>query len=384
MSSTMVSCSVPVRGSGAVSVSVSNNGVDSSNGALFVFGGTGSVWEVMPSHGPSRGGTMITVRGVDAADVENGVVCMWGEESVAGVVGGDGTIVCRSPSSVGAGVVGVRLSEGSDRRDLGQSVMFEYYDGPFVYDVRPTIGGLSGGTVVSVLGAGFAGTSTECRFGTDTVRGEQARVLTSSVVACVSPVAGVAGGVAVEVSLNGGSDFTNDRVQYVYGTSASVQSVMPSRGTSGVSGQVVTVVGSDFQHGTGLSCRFGVSGLSVSGLYESSSLVVCTVPSRTAGSVRVDVSNNGLDWSESQTRFLYEHMDGVWSLSPSRGPVRGGTPIVVTQSGVGGNYSGVYCVFGSTEVAATLAVDGGYACTSPSVAGAGGVSVRVVEGAGRR
>jgi len=102
----------------------------------------------------------------------------------------------------------------------------------------------------------------------------------------------VAGGVAVEVSVNGGADYTSDGKQYMYEAGALVSEVRPSRGISGMAGQVVTVVGAHFVHSGDLSCLFGVDG-NVQALYVSSSVVSCIVPARSDGVVSVSVSNNG-------------------------------------------------------------------------------------------
>jgi hypothetical protein len=386
MSSSLVSCSVPALGSGVVSVRVSNNGVDmSETGTLFTYGSHGATWSVEPSRGPTRGGTAVTVRGVEGAEGFESVFCMFGDDLVAGVSGAvqdDGTIVCLSPAGTDVGVMQVRLGEGPTRRDLGQSFTYEYFLGPHIYSLRPSVGGVTGGTVVSVIGSGFSEGAVACRFGEVVVTKEQARIVTSTVVSCVSPP-GLAGGRSVEVSLNGGADFTNEAIKFLYAEEVSVSSVLPSRGTAGVDGLVVTVIGENFYHGSGLSCRFGSDG-SVNALYSSTSVVLCSAPNRRAGAVRVDVSNNGCDWSMTGGRFSYEASDGAWALSPSRGPVRGGTLISVSQSGAGGDYNGVYCVFGASEVAAAAAETGGYTCVVPAAVGAGSVTVSVVEGMSRR
>ena len=66
----------------------------------------------------------------------------------------------------------------------------------------------------------------------------------------------------VEISLNEGADYTSDGVKYLYEAAATVVSVTPSRAFAGSDGQVVTVVGSNFDQTADLSCRFGMSGRS--------------------------------------------------------------------------------------------------------------------------
>jgi len=61
------------------------------------------MWSAKPSRGPTRGGTSVTVRGVEGALEYDGVVCMFGAEAVSGVVSEDGSVICLSPSVAKSG-----------------------------------------------------------------------------------------------------------------------------------------------------------------------------------------------------------------------------------------------------------------------------------------
>ena len=88
--------------------------------------------------------------------------------------------------------------------------MYEYLEASKIAALMPSRGSVTGGTMVSVTGSGFREAGLRCRFGGEEVLdGEGAQFVSSSIVACVAPasVSGT-GTVAVEVSVNGGSDFT--------------------------------------------------------------------------------------------------------------------------------------------------------------------------------
>ena len=142
--------------------------------------------------------------------------------------------------------------------------------------------------------------------------GDGARWVSSTVVMCVAPRAedGGAMQVALEVSGNGGADFTKDGIDFVYEASATVESLVPSWGVSGKAGQAVTVLGRHFARSSELSCRVGLGG-NVRGQFESSTMVTCKVPERGSGTVTVSVSNNAVEFSSGGALFdLQEFRSG--------------------------------------------------------------------------
>ena len=153
----------------------------------------------------------------------------------------------------------------------------------------------------------------------------------STKVLLTAPASDGQGKLTVEASINSGADFTSDGKMYLYEAGASVESLLPSRGMSGKSGQVVTLVGQHFVESEELSCRFGDS--LAGGLYISSSMVACTAPIREAGSVMVSASNNGQDAGPGTAQYRYETLQGaVLTVTPSAGPISGGTMVTVHVS----------------------------------------------------
>ena len=296
------------------------------------------------------GGTSITVLGADVWRQSSEVTCVFGSSrSVAAVVDSH-SLVCKTPAGSTAGVVGFSLSLGSSGAAIGEAKSFEYLLPVHVSGLWPLRGTVAGGTMVSVTGSGFREAGLRCRFGGEEVLdGEGAQFVSSSIVACVAPasVSGT-GTVAVEVSVNGGSDFTSDRVEYLYEESATVTGLRPSVGVSGASDQVVTVMGEHFARSAELVCRFGLNE-TVRATYESSSQVTCLAPPRGVGTVSVRVSMNGVDDTVDSARFTYTSSGHIATVTPSAGPVGGRTVVTVTGVTLEDRDAAVRCAFGTQQ-----------------------------------
>ena len=155
-----------------------------------------------------------------------------------------------------------------------------------------------------IAGSGFEATGLVCKFGPESVSGSNVEVISSTMVVCRSPVSGQPGAVAVSVSCNDGADFSQDGPEYMYGLEAVAESVRPSGGVSGLSGQRIIVAGQNFEERSTLACFFG-DDTSLQALYLTSTSVVCSVPVKEAGWVSVSISNNGVD---SRSFVLYNFL----------------------------------------------------------------------------
>ena len=118
-------------------------------------------------------------------------------------------------------MIGVSLSELHWECQLG------YYAAPVVSQLLFDRGPVSGGTSVAVSGSSFRGGSVfRCRFGAQEVNATYNGY--HDQLHCVTPPAG-AGGVAVEVSLNG-QQFTTSGVVFEYYALVNVSHLVPSAG----------------------------------------------------------------------------------------------------------------------------------------------------------
>jgi len=239
---------------------------------------------------------------------------------------------------------------------------------------------VGGGTVVSVRGANLGADGLTCRFGGVDVTGADARWVTSSVVVCVSPQPREEGAVSVEISLNGGADFTASGRQYVYEPSPTVDSLRPSWVVAGVAKQEITVIGRHFKDAPESSCGMGVNSM-VRAVYVSTSMVRCMAPLRGAGTVRVSVSNNGVDGGLSSQQLTFEAGRGIASVTPSRAPAQGQTTVTVSMYGrMQGEVGTLSCHFGAEVVEGVVRGHASVECVSPKTSTRGAVEFRVSEG----
>ena len=150
---------------------------------------------------------------------------------------------------------------------------------------------------MTVTGKWFRSEGLACRFGESMAI--SAKYLTSTAVACIAPAAEhLLAEAEVELSFNGGADFTEDSKRYIYEQGVTVTQIWPSRTTLTGGGwqPVVTVLGSHFQDREDLSCRYGLNSI-VKGGYTSSTSVLCHVPAESVGNISVTVSSNGAEFS---------------------------------------------------------------------------------------
>ena len=177
--------------------------------------------------------------------------------------------------------VAFRILLGTDKLESGDEMEFEYIGASMVLRVSPERGAVTGGTLVSVQGSGFTNAGVQCRFGSMTVLGRGAMLMSSSLVHCTAPPSESFGEVMVEVSMNGGADFTSNGKKFVYEQGATSTALQPSAGRSGLNDHVVTVVGRHFEATNHLRCRIGHT--HVPARLMTSSTIVCSLPARGEG-----------------------------------------------------------------------------------------------------
>jgi len=163
--------------------------------------------------------------------------CVFGTISVAADIRAGGGVFCVVPAGV-VGTVAVRVMDTHGQALVGGAGTFLYFEAPTVTGVLPSRGSVGGGAVVSVVGTALASSAgVQCRFGASVVQGSEVRVVSSTLVTCLAPRAAV-GGVVLEVSVNGGSDYSSSGRTYLFERAVLVSAVVPSSGRSGTADQV--------------------------------------------------------------------------------------------------------------------------------------------------
>jgi len=197
MTSTLVTCVVPAKQSGAVTLTIAD-GVTTGSALLSYVDSGARMLSSRPTRGALIGRTevVIVVRELTLAPGEV-IRCQFGDALVDGEVVDTSTIRCLAPAATAEGSVVVRLQRGSDGVRLRGAGVFEYMTTPTVREVLPSRGPEGGARTVSVYGTGFKSGQVACRFGSQVVPDSAAAWLSSTLVTCVSPSSSTQGAVAV-------------------------------------------------------------------------------------------------------------------------------------------------------------------------------------------
>lgn len=332
-----VRCSVPEREAGRVRVTVSYSHGSSGqlSSALYIYEPKLSLSQVYPSRGPTAGGTLVTFSVTpDRLDLVGKIKCIFDQQEVYGVRTGASTAVCRTPKVASPLLTKVVALIQDDRLlTTADGVQFRFYKRPGIDLLLPSAGPSSGGTLVSVKGSEFVPDGLKCMFGPTVLGTSDARWISSSIVECVSPSSSGVLNPTVELSFNGGVDYTNEGHEFNYQKQVVISAIRPSILKSDVEGQVVTVSGQNFATDARLSCMFGDK--AARARFLTSTLISCIVPKQRAGAMAVAVSSNGVDTSESGALIEFAGSDLKLSVAPSMGPAHGGTMVNVSLVATG-------------------------------------------------
>ena len=205
-----------------------------------------------------------------------------------------------------------------------------YYNESAVFDVQPTFGAVTGGTIVTVTGPPDFIPSPEarCRFGNAIVE----TTVTTSTVRCASPPIAAGQTVSFTVALDGQHfvcvpSTTNGQCSYFYFEKVRIVGLFPSVGAT-VGGLRVTVTGEAFLPFSTARCRFGnvVSSFDV----VAGSSGSCVSPAAASpGRVPFAVTINGVDEEIWSSGFEYYRIPTLSQLQPNGAAVAGSAAITV-------------------------------------------------------
>ncbi|CAM9657759.1 unnamed protein product, partial [Sphacelaria rigidula] len=282
---------------------ITNNSADSE--VHFEYHPSFTLGSLYPLSGPAIGGTRVTISLTESSthysdsewnfsfdpvrDAQ--AKCFFNRTAVSATVVSNTSVDCVAPPTIrGGGVSLVRVAVNvSDDMYQTDALRFVYLPDDSGMSLFPATGPVGGGTAVVISGRHIADAAA-------TLFSLQASDFAGGVndrleygvghILCMSPPAanGQPSAVDVEVSLNGGEDFTNSGQVFNYRPEAHVSSVEPEYGP--VSGETpVRVEGGPFRdEGAGVidptaritRCRFGDS--EVSATVHSASLISCRAP----------------------------------------------------------------------------------------------------------
>jgi len=242
------------------------------------------------------------------------------------------------------------------------SVVFDIirvkYPSPVILFINPENGPPKGETKVTITGMNFFVDLTEVYFGSVLV---PILSIDETEIKIMAPSG--AGTVDVTVKSAGGSNTTS----FTYDP-PSIISIFPSNGPA-AGGTEVTITGINFTNAA--SVNFGFE--SVPFTFISDTIIKFTTPS-SSGTVAVSITSGGVT-SDAKT-FTY-NPPSIISISPSNGPMAGGTEVTIT----GINFTDATAVhFGSASTMITFISDTVIKVILP--AGSGTVNVTVTSASG--
>ena len=324
------------------------------------------VISVSQSTGPVAGGTDVTITGTNLSPA---TAVYFGSTPVTTFINdSDSQIEVDSPPGT-PGTVDISVVTPFGTSPLTPTDQFTYGSGaaPAVSSVSPSAGPLTGGTMVSILGANFAG-STPPIVDFDGNQGTVLSYSTSQIVA-VSP-SGTSGISDVHVTASGGTSIVSSEDQFTYVPTPTVTGLVTASGLPS-GGTTVTINGTGLADATAVT--FGTNSATI--VSDTDTQLIVLTPPSSLGIVDVTVTTpGGTSVTSSADQFTYVPPPIVSNISPAGGPVAGGTTVTIQGTGLA-NATAVN--FGSIPATIVSDSDSEIVATSPPGA-AGAVDVTVV------
>lgn len=333
-------------------VSFSNNGVDFSDGLLFLVYPAPLVSSTIPSEGVTNGdSTKVVLTGINlvknsSAPVdENTLACQLGHggPSTSGRVINSTRAVCdvACGNYIGRTSIEVTLNGGAHWTAADGS--FRCDPIPEVSAVFPPMGSTSGGTTLAVQGSGFVrSTSLRCLVGDGNTlipaTPAPALWISQSMVKCVAPPVPSGGGpthAGVSVS-NDGVHFSPpvSTAVFEYVLPLTISRVNPTFASIAGSDTPIVVTGTNFIDSLMSTCRFtslmndtshgagSPTSMTVASTFLSTTEMTCSVPGGVLqpGASLLTVSMNGVDFDEETGSSIeLEALPEVSKVVPGRG-----------------------------------------------------------------
>ena len=356
-------------GTGTQDITVTTaGGTSATSGAdQFTYVPAPTVTIVSPNVGPLGGTTGVTITGTNftgATAVDFGT----GQAGTNVTVVSSFEITVNAPSE-SAATVDVTVTTPGGTSAISSADHFTYTAAPTVTAVSPNAGPLGGTTGVTIRGTSFTG-ATAVDFGTGQA-GTDVTVVSSSEITVNAPSESAAT-VDVTVTTPGGTSATSSVDHFTYTAVPTVTAVNPSSGP-GAGGISVTVTGSNLANATAV--KFGTAAGTVTA--DGAGSITVTSPAGTGTQDITITTAGGNSATSGADQFTYIPAPTVTAVSPSAGPVAGGTSVTVT----GANLANATAVkFGTT--AGTVIADSADSIMVTSPPGTGTVDVTVTTGGG--
>ncbi|WP_232679363.1 IPT/TIG domain-containing protein, partial [Nocardioides sp. R-C-SC26] len=383
VSPTSVRAIVPAHGPGAVDLVVTSDGTRAVVRAAFSYLDQPTIGTIAPASGPRTGGTRLLVTGTGFTP--DTTVAVGGVPATGIDVAGPTELsAVTPPGAVGTADVVVSTPGGTATRRAG----FAYLDDqPTLTAIQPSSGGMGGGTTVTATGTGFTNDAVVLVDGV-ALASSAVSVIDRRTLRFVTP-AHAAGPVAIRIRTAGGtSDPAPSGFTYLdYSPTAS--SLTPALGPA-AGGTAVTISGTGFVPGHTSVSIGGIDVPSSAVTVASDTSLSFIAPAHSPGAVAVFVTTHEGRSQAVPGGYTYVAAPTTSSLSPTSGPVAGGTSITITGAGFVAGETSV-SIGGTTVPPASVTVTGSSSATflappraagnvTVSVSTAGGTSANVPGG----
>ena len=368
----LIQALTPPHSAGLVRVRVENtDGTYAELDGAYLYYEPAEITSVIPSEGPSTGGTPVEIRGVGLQGAS--VVLFGGRAAIEVTPVDDRTIYAVLPAgTVGQADVHVVTSGGTARLRRG----FRYFAPPQVSGFAPMVATPSGGGTLSIVGTGLTDGVTVA------VGGAPAELLAfvpdgSKVVVRIPP--GDTGSATLAVSTSHGASVHPGAFTYVAPSALSspaLLSVWPASGPASGGGEVM-LVATGIDSANGLSVQVGGATAAVVDANPGQHVVLAVAPPGVAGQ-QADVVLRLANGQELvlPSAYRYDPTLRIDAVSPASGTASGGTAVAIAGEGFGAPDLEVFV--GALPATSVEAVNDGtlYIITPPGSPGLADVRVR--------
>ncbi|KAG3227824.1 hypothetical protein PC129_g1619 [Phytophthora cactorum] len=371
---------------------------------------------ISPTYGSPKGGNVVSISGSGFNSSAN-LECSFAESKVPATLRSADKLECVVPpwksTNESHRVSAVKIYVNG-QNVLDSTLSYAYLEVPVVISVSPAMGPVSGGTNVTLKGQNLvAGPRLVCVFGSQEAKASLVSVTTAW---CIAPPQGQPTTMYIRLKAFNpempGEDFISDsQAAFEYYPQLEFLAMYPSEGPC-TGGTELKLNVSGVRNTPSLSCAFTIEMPSrmepqrviVPGQFYSDEYLGCVTVSlqsflpssgdkwflNATAIATVEVSNNGVDFISTARPFIFTPVVdipsvapvdlktlGVVSAKPTKGPIRGGTPVLLTLSTAFPS-SFVFCSFGSEVVPGTVKTNK-VECVAPKTRTAG--TVRLAIGA---
>lgn len=343
-----------------VSLTATNAGGSGTAYQLITVYYTPTFTSISPNSGPLAGGTAVVIRGTDFADGGAFGVTIGGAAATSVVRVNATYITAVTPVSPTTGAKDVVITNNGGQTATGTGA-FTYVALPTFTSITPNSGLPAGGTSVTIVGTNFvSGGSFGVTIGgiaaTSVVR------VNSTHITAVTPASsppGSTGARNVVITNNDGQTATGTGAYSYVNPPPTFTTITPTYGPT-TGGTPVTIVGTNFVSGGSFGVTIG-GAAATSVVQVSSTQITAVTPAGTAGARNVVITNNDGQTATGTGAYTYIAVPTFTSITPSLGPIAGGTAVTITGTGFtgatavtfGGTAATTFTVNSATQITAT-------------------------------